>query len=162
MLTQDSLADHVGRWGEAYVSVALMLFAFSSVLYNYYLGENGISYFSDRSPLPFSILKVLTLVWVFYAGTQSFGDILVFSDLSMGLLAVVNLVALVLLLKPMLRLLGTTTRRSGRESRNRYSMPRNSGICASTSRPGPWKGSRTPEPQTRKGGPAEGPQETTR
>ena len=106
MLTQDSLADHVGRWGEAYVSVALMLFAFSSVLYNYYLGENGISYFSDRSPLPFSILKVLTLVWVFYAGTQSFGDILVFSDLSMGLLAVVNLVALVLLLKPMLRLLG--------------------------------------------------------
>ena len=105
VLTQNSLADHIGGWGEAYVSVALMLFAFSSVLYNYYLGENGIGYFSDKSPLPFTVLKVLTLVWVLYAGTQSFGDILVFSDLSMGLLALVNLTALALLLKPMLRLL---------------------------------------------------------
>ncbi|WP_299618975.1 sodium:alanine symporter family protein [Pelagibius sp.] len=105
VLTQNSLADHIGGWGEAYVSVALMLFAFSSVLYNYYLGENGIGYFSDKNPLPFTVLKVLTLVWVLYAGTQSFGDILVFSDLSMGLLALVNLTALALLLKPMLRLL---------------------------------------------------------
>ena len=105
ILTQNSLADHVGQWGEAYVSVALMLFAFSSMLYNYYLGENGIGYFDDTHQLPFNILKVLTLAWVFYAGTQSFGDILVFSDLSMGLLAIVNLVALVFLLKPMLRLL---------------------------------------------------------
>ena len=105
VLTQNSLADHIGGWGEAYVSVALMLFAFSSVLYNYYLGENGIGYFSDKNPLPFTVLKVLTLVWVLYAGTQSFGDILVFSDLSMGLLALVNLAALALLLKPMLRLL---------------------------------------------------------
>ena len=105
VLTQVSVAEHVGGWGESYVSVALMLFAFSSVLYNYYLGENGIGYFNDKAALPFTVLKVLTLIWVFYAGTQSFGDILVFSDLSMGLLAIVNLAALVLLLKPMLRLL---------------------------------------------------------
>ncbi len=106
VLTQSSLADHVGEWGRAYVSVALMLFAFSSMLYNYYLGENGIGYFSDKSQVPFAILKMLTLAWVLYAGTQSFGDILVFSDLTMGLLAIVNLTALVLLLRPMLRLLG--------------------------------------------------------
>ena len=105
VLTQVSLADHIGEWGRAYVSVALMLFAFSSVLYNYYLGENGISYFSDENKMAFTVLKVLTLVWVLYAGTQSFGDILAFSDLSMGLLALVNLGALALLLKPMLRLL---------------------------------------------------------
>ncbi len=105
LLTQISLADHIGEWGRSYVSVALMLFAFSSVLYNYYLGENGIGYFDDKHPLPFTVLKILTLVWVLYAGTQSFGDILVFSDLTMGLLAIVNLTALFLLLKPMLRLL---------------------------------------------------------
>jgi AGCS family alanine or glycine:cation symporter len=105
VLTQISLADHVGEWGRSYVSIALMLFAFSSMLYNYYLGENGINFFSEENTTIFTIFKLLTLVWVFYAGTQDFGDILAFSDLSMGLLAIVNLVALGLLLKPMLRVL---------------------------------------------------------
>jgi AGCS family alanine or glycine:cation symporter len=103
--TQISLADHVGSWGQAYVSVALMLFAFSSVLYNYYLGESGTSFFSDQNPVLYTVFKVLTLIWVVYAGTQSFGDILAFSDLTMGLLAIVNLAVLALLLKPVLRLL---------------------------------------------------------
>jgi AGCS family alanine or glycine:cation symporter len=105
VLTQISLADHIGEWGRSYVSVALMLFAFSSMLYNYYLGENGINFFSEENTTVFTIFKLLTLIWVFYAGTQSFGDILAFSDLTMGLLAIVNLVALGLLLKPMLRVL---------------------------------------------------------
>ncbi|NVK40111.1 MAG: alanine:cation symporter family protein, partial [Oceanospirillaceae bacterium] len=37
-LTQASLAEHVGEWGRSFVSVALLLFGFSTILYNYYLG----------------------------------------------------------------------------------------------------------------------------
>ena len=104
ILTQASLAEHVGEWGRAFVSIGLLLFAFSSALYNYYLGENGVSFFRDKDPKVFTILKILTLIWVFYAGTQEFGDILAFSDFTMGLLALVNLFALVLLIRPALHL----------------------------------------------------------
>ena len=38
-LTQNALAFHVGEWGRIFVSIALLLFAFSSIMYNYYLGE---------------------------------------------------------------------------------------------------------------------------
>ena len=31
-LTQSALADHVGEWGRSFVSIALMLFAFSSMI----------------------------------------------------------------------------------------------------------------------------------
>jgi alanine or glycine:cation symporter, AGCS family len=40
-LTQSALADHVGAWGRSFVSIALMLFAFSSMIYNYYLGRTA-------------------------------------------------------------------------------------------------------------------------
>ena len=45
-LTQAALADHVGEWGRSFVSIALLLFAFSTILYNYYLGENSLNFFS--------------------------------------------------------------------------------------------------------------------
>jgi AGCS family alanine or glycine:cation symporter len=38
-LTQNSLAAVVGDWGRMFISVALALFVFTSILYNYYLGE---------------------------------------------------------------------------------------------------------------------------
>jgi alanine or glycine:cation symporter, AGCS family len=48
-LTQSALADHVGGWGRGFVSIALMLFAFSSMIYNYYLGENSLNFFSEEN-----------------------------------------------------------------------------------------------------------------
>ena len=47
VLTQQSLVSHVGGWGQYFLSAAILLFAFSSIIYNYYLGENALTVFTE-------------------------------------------------------------------------------------------------------------------
>jgi alanine or glycine:cation symporter, AGCS family len=104
-LTQISLAEHVGDWGGAFVSVALMLFAFSSIMYNYYLGENSLNYFSEENKTLFAIFRVFTLALILWGSLQDLGTVFAFADITMALLALVNLAAIALLLKVGLRIL---------------------------------------------------------
>jgi AGCS family alanine or glycine:cation symporter len=96
-LTQDALATHVGEWGRIFVSIALLLFAFSSIMYNYYLGENSINYLGGDSKKQVQVFRVVVLVLVLWGSVQDLGTIFAFADLTMGLLALVNLVAITLL-----------------------------------------------------------------
>ncbi len=104
-LTQSALADHVGEWGRSFVSIALMLFAFSSMIYNYYLGENSLNFFSEENKTLFTGFRVLTLVLVLWGSLQDLSTVFAFADVTMGLLAVVNLAAVLLLIKVGLRLI---------------------------------------------------------
>ncbi len=96
-LTQDALATHVGEWGRIFVSIALLLFAFSSIMYNYYLGENSINYLGGDSKKQVIVFRALVLGLVFWGSVQDLGTVFAFADLTMGLLALVNLVAITLL-----------------------------------------------------------------
>ena len=96
-LTQNALASHVGEWGRIFVSLALLLFAFSSIMYNYYLGENSINYLGGDSKKQVQIFRTLVLGLVFWGSVQDLGTVFAFADLTMGLLALVNLVAITLL-----------------------------------------------------------------
>ena len=96
-LTQNALAFHVGEWGRIFVSIALLLFAFSSIMYNYYLGENSINYLGGDSKKQVMVFRALVLGLVFWGSVQDLGTVFAFADLTMGLLALVNLVAITLL-----------------------------------------------------------------
>jgi alanine or glycine:cation symporter, AGCS family len=104
-LTQSALADHVGEWGRSFVSIALMLFAFSSMIYNYYLGENSLNFFSEENKTLFNAFRVLTLALVLWGSLQDLSTVFAFADVTMGLLAVVNLAAVLLLIKVGLRII---------------------------------------------------------
>lgn len=104
-LTQNALAGHLGAWGGSFVSVALVLFAFSSIMYNYYLGENSLNFFSEDNARLFAIFRVLVLGLVFWGAAQDLGTVFAFADLTMGLLGVVNLVGLAWMSRLALRLL---------------------------------------------------------
>ncbi|SEG18063.1 alanine/glycine:cation symporter family protein [Marinobacterium lutimaris] len=104
-LTQSALADHVGDWGRSFVSVALVLFGFSTVLYNYYLGENSINFFSTENQNLFNAFRVAIIGLVCWGATTDLGTVFAFADVTMGLLALVNLIALICLFKPGLRVL---------------------------------------------------------
>ena len=104
-LTQSALADHVGEWGRSFVSIALMLFAFSSMIYNYYLGENSLNFFSEENKTLFNGFRVLTLALVLWGSLQDLTTVFAFADVTMGLLAVVNLAAVLLLIKVGLRII---------------------------------------------------------
>jgi alanine or glycine:cation symporter, AGCS family len=105
VLTQASLADHVGEWGRSFVSIALMLFAFTSIMYNYYLGENSLNFFSEENKTLFTGFRVLTLALVLWGSLQDLTTVFAFADITMGLLAVVNLTAVILLIKVGLRIM---------------------------------------------------------
>ncbi len=93
-LTQRALATHIGPIGEPLVSIVLVMFAVSTIAYNCYLGENSIAYFQRFPRLAIGIFRTVVLALIAWASTQDLATVFSFSDLTMGLLAVVNLTAL--------------------------------------------------------------------
>jgi AGCS family alanine or glycine:cation symporter len=104
-LTQTALANHVGEWGRAYVTIALMFFAFSSIIYNYYLGENSINFFAEENRVAFGLFRALVLLLILWGSLQDLTTVFAFADLTMALLALVNLGALLLLFRVGLRVM---------------------------------------------------------
>ena len=98
-MTQSAMAEHVGEWGRAFVTIALVLFAFTSMIYNYYLGENSLNFFSEENQILFKGFRILTLALIVWGASQDLSTVFGFADVTMGLLALVNLVALMLLFK---------------------------------------------------------------
>ena len=104
-LTQQSLVSHVGEWSQYFLTVAILLFAFSSIIYNYYLGENALTVFTE-SEMSRHVLRVLIIILVFLGATAPAATaVFFFSDPMMGVLAVVNLLALTMLFPIGMRLL---------------------------------------------------------
>jgi len=105
LLTQNALIEHVGPLGGYFVTIALLLFGFSSMLYNYYLAENSLNFFSKGNTVLFNAFRVVCVALIIWGSFQDLGSIFAFADLSMGLLAVINMVVIALLYKPVLRLI---------------------------------------------------------
>jgi alanine or glycine:cation symporter, AGCS family len=105
VLTQDSLVSHVGAWSQYYLTFAILLFAFSSIMYNYYLGETALSELT-KQPMSVHILRI-AIVGVVFLGASAPGATAVFffSDPLMGILALVNLVAIMMLFPVAMRVL---------------------------------------------------------
>jgi len=104
VLTQTALAAEVGEWGRVFVSMALLLFVFTTLVYNYYLGENALGFFSSKRWLV-QVYRVLVMALVLWGSMQDLSTVFGVADVTMGLLALVNLVAVFLLFKVGLRLM---------------------------------------------------------
>jgi AGCS family alanine or glycine:cation symporter len=88
-----------------FISVALALFVFTSILYNYYLGENNLRYQAANRRWPILVYRGVVLLLILWGSVQNLGTVFAFADITMTLLALVNLVALALLGKVVLRLI---------------------------------------------------------
>ncbi|CAE6936354.1 alanine/glycine:cation symporter family protein [Vibrio alginolyticus] len=105
VLTQQSLVSHLGDWAQYYLTGAILLFSFSSVIYNYYLGENALTFMS-QSKMSVHILRIVVIAIVFIgAVAPGATSVFFFSDPMMGILAIVNLLALIMLFPTAMRLL---------------------------------------------------------
>lgn len=96
-LTQAALQSEVGAAGPVFVAIAIFLFAFSSIIGNYYYGEANIRFITQNS-------KVMTVYRIFSAGVMViFGALASFElvwnivDFFMAFLTACNLLAIVLL-----------------------------------------------------------------
>ena len=105
VLTQQSLVSHFGEWVQYFLTGAILLFSFSSVIYNYYLGENALTFMSQRKGAVHA-LRIAVIAIVFLGATAPAATaVFFFSDPMMGVLAIVNLLALLMMFPTATRLL---------------------------------------------------------
>ncbi|MCR5140661.1 MAG: alanine:cation symporter family protein, partial [Bacteroidaceae bacterium] len=104
-LTQASLQAEVGAAGPVFVAVAILLFAFSSIIGNYYYGEANIRFLTANR----RVLTVYRLLsggaMVMFGALATLDVVWNLGDLFMALLTICNLVAIARLGKYAFRLL---------------------------------------------------------
>jgi AGCS family alanine or glycine:cation symporter len=83
----------------------LALFVFTSILYNYYLGENSLRFLICESRKALISYRALVLALILWGAVEDLGTVFAFADITMTLLAFVNLIALAMLFNIGLRLL---------------------------------------------------------
>ena len=103
-LTQASLGSIVGSWGEWFITGAVILFGFTSVVANYYYGESNLLFMKNNRKLLF-LYRLIVVTLVYLGAVSSLESVWILADLSMGLMALINLVVIVLLSGPALQVL---------------------------------------------------------
>ena len=104
-LTQSALQAEVGSFGPVFVAIAILLFAFSSIIGNYYYGEANIR-FLTKSNVVMTVYRVFSGgVMVMFGALATLETVWNMGDLCMALLTACNLVAIIALGKYVFRLL---------------------------------------------------------
>lgn len=97
-LTQLAISSQVGSWGGIFISICILLFAFSSIIGNYYYGETNIQFITNKK-IYLSIYRIFVGLMVFFGSLVSMDIVWNLADVFMGLMAIINLIAIVLLSK---------------------------------------------------------------
>ncbi|MDX1609159.1 MAG: sodium:alanine symporter family protein [Halofilum sp. (in: g-proteobacteria)] len=116
-LTQSALEYHVGAGGSYFVAIAILFFAFTSIVGNYSYAENALTYLGLAGKTGLTVLRSTLLLMVLWGSLQSVATVFNTADASMGLMATINLVAIVLLSGTVVKLTRDyfDQRRAGRE-----------------------------------------------
>ncbi|TFV04518.1 sodium:alanine symporter family protein, partial [Bacillus stratosphericus] len=102
-LTQAALVYHVGAWGADFLAVVLFLFAFSTIIGNYAYAESNIQYLNNHWLL-MAVFRMAVLGMVYFGAVNSVPLVWDMADLTMGTMALINLIA-ILALSPLVFLL---------------------------------------------------------
>ncbi len=95
-LTMDALASVLGNWAIIFLTIAIFFFAFSSILGNYYYAQSNIEFIKSNQKLV-HLFKVVVLAMVFWGSVASSDTVWAMADLFMGLMAILNIIAILLL-----------------------------------------------------------------
>ncbi len=93
-LTQKALSSQVGSWGNTFIALCIFLFAFSSIIGNYYYGETNIEFIKSSKVLVF-IYRISVVSMVILGSVAQIQLVWDLADLFMGLMALINLIAIV-------------------------------------------------------------------
>ncbi len=96
-LTQNALSSQVGPWGSIFVAVAIFFFAFTSIIANYSYAETNLIFLEHNHKAGLGIFRVVVLGMVMFGAMASLPVVWALADVSMGLMAIVNLIAILLL-----------------------------------------------------------------
>ena len=104
-LTQSALQSEVGSIGPIFIAIAIFLFAFSSIIGNYYYGEANIRFITPNTKV-MTVYRICSAgVMVVFGAMASFELVWNIVDFFMAFLTATNLIAIVLLGRFAFRLL---------------------------------------------------------
>ncbi|RDY29030.1 alanine:cation symporter family protein [Romboutsia weinsteinii] len=92
-LTQAALTSHIGPIGGIFIALCILLFAFSSIVGNYYYGESNIEFMSGSKTV-LNIFRAIVVVMVLFGAVAKVEIVWNLADVFMGLMAVINLIAI--------------------------------------------------------------------
>ncbi|HED6269983.1 sodium:alanine symporter family protein [Enterobacter sichuanensis] len=103
-LLQQALVNLTGGWGAGFVSLILLLFAFSSIVVNYLYAENNLIFLKLDSRAAIGTLRLGVILMVVAGSLLSMPLVWQLADIIMALMAITNLTA-ILLLSPVVTLI---------------------------------------------------------
>ncbi|MEN1958865.1 alanine/glycine:cation symporter family protein [Luteimonas sp. MJ246] len=91
-------------YGAGFVALALLFFAFTTIVAYYYMAETNIAYINRKVHRPWMtlVLRVFILLAVILGAVRSAGAAWTLGDIGVGLMAWLNIVAILILQKPAL------------------------------------------------------------
>ncbi|WP_192820455.1 sodium:alanine symporter family protein [Rufibacter sp. LB8] len=105
--TQQAVNTHFPALGGGFVAIALLLFAFTTIMAYYYIAETNLSYLMRKGTNKWMLwgLRVLILGATFYGTIKTAESAWALGDIGVGVMAWLNIVAILLLQKPAMRAL---------------------------------------------------------
>ena len=101
---QAALAGTFGSFGHWFITLATLLFAFTTILGNYYYCESNLQYLlrRDARRWELTVFRLAAVYIVFLGARMDFALVWDMADVTMGCMALINLPAILLLAKPVL------------------------------------------------------------
>ena len=96
-LVQMAVNNSVGEAGIHFITFAIFAFAYSSLIGNYFYAESNLRFIKGDSKALLTVFRIVCLLVIFYGATNSFDLAWNLADIFMGLMAIMNLIAILLL-----------------------------------------------------------------
>ena len=94
ILTKYALEHHIGPAGGLFVTAAIFLFAYSTIIANYFYGETNIRFITQKMSY-INLFRIITGATVMAGAMMSLQEAWSIVDLAMGVMTIVNLVAII-------------------------------------------------------------------
>ena len=126
---QSAMAANLGGFGPVFLSVAMSLFAFTTLIGNYSYCEGCLRFILNREVSKTGILafRILATVLVFVGAVASASTVWNLADMTQGLMVIVNVPVILLLMKPAMKCLDDYCKQK-KEGKNPVFVAKNAGI----------------------------------
>ncbi|GAB3223575.1 alanine:cation symporter family protein [Algoriphagus aestuariicola] len=103
--TQFAIGTHFPAIGKGFVAIALLFFAFTTIMAYYFIAETNLSYLTRNKSAKWAVrvLQLAILCATFYGSIKTAEVAWTLGDIGVGMMAWLNIVAILLLRKPAFR-----------------------------------------------------------
>lgn len=98
-LFQYAMESHLGSFGSYFITICILFFSYSSILGNFFYIKTGVFALKD-SIVSYTIVSTLTIIMVFAGSLIQFKTIWGAGDMFMGFMALLNIIIIIILNKP--------------------------------------------------------------